>query len=123
MWLERQFPGVTWSAERSAANAILGYGCKVDLSAPGIVIDFKTKDFDDPGQAKAWPENVSQLAANRVALGMPEAECWNVLISRTTPGLVVPIRHSEEDLAFGWQAFLALLTLWKIRRNYFPGGA
>ncbi len=100
-----------WLAERSFASK-LGYGGKLDLHASGIVIDFKTKEFDVDHKTLAWEEQAMQLAAYREGLEMPEARCANVFISTTNPGLVVVHEWPEEELKKGWRMFKALLDFW-----------
>jgi hypothetical protein len=50
--LRDTFGDLNWQAERSFAHPA-GYGGKLDLSAPGVVIDFKFKDFSDPRKLRA----------------------------------------------------------------------
>jgi hypothetical protein len=99
-----------WSAERSFATD--RFGGKLDLSADGIVIDFKTKEFGPTDKVQAWDEQIWQLAAYRQGLNMPTARCANVYISTSVPGLVKVIEHKEEDLAQGWKCFQCLLDFY-----------
>jgi hypothetical protein len=110
--LQNHFGHQGWIAERSFAHE-LGYGGKVDLHSPGYVVDIKTKDFTDPNKISAYNENLMQLSAYRVGLGMPEARCANVFVSRTVPGLVKVIEWEQSDLARGWGMFLHLLGYWQ----------
>ena len=98
-----------WSAERSFASP-LGFGGKLDLSAPGFVADFKTTDKPLDG-LKLWPEHRRQLAAYRMGLDMPEARCAIVYVSSTTPAAKV-IELTEDELQQGWQEFKALLAFY-----------
>lgn len=62
-----EWAGLTdWDSERSFASP-LGYGGKLDLSAPGFVCDFKTTDKPLEG-IKTWPDHRRQLAAYRMGL-------------------------------------------------------
>jgi hypothetical protein len=106
-----------WVAERSFAHE-LGYGGKVDLHADNIVVDVKTKDFTDPAKVDAYPDNAMQLAAYRVGLGMPNARCANLFVSRSNPGLVKLIEWSEEDLQRHWAMFTCLLRFWELKNDY-----
>lgn len=99
----------TWDAERSFASP-LGYGGKLDLSAPGFVADFKTSDKPLDG-LKLWPEHRRQLAAYRMGLDMPEARCAIVYVSAVTPAARV-IELTEDELKQGWQEFQALLRFY-----------
>lgn len=98
-----------WQAERSFASP-LGYGGKLDLSAPGFVADFKTTDKPLDG-LKLWPEHRRQLAAYRHGLDMPNARCAIVYVSATEPAARV-IELSEDELKQGWEEFQALLKFY-----------
>lgn len=107
-----------WIAERSFAHE-LGFGGKVDLFSPdGVVIDIKTKDFSDPNKVEAYDEHLMQLAAYRVGLGMPQARCANVFVSRSVPGLTKMVEWTPEDLDRGWLMFSALLNFWQLKNQH-----
>ena len=112
-----------WVAERSFAHE-LGFGGKCDLHVPatddhtGLVVDIKTKEFSDPSKVEAFEENLMQLAAYRVGLGMPNARCANVMVSRSAPGLAKVIEWPEADLKRGWLMFHHLLSFW-VQKNEF----
>ncbi len=107
-----------WIAERAFGHE-LGFGGKVDLHSPqGVVIDIKTKEFTDPEKVDAYDEHLMQLAAYRVGLGMPEARCANVFVSRSVPGLTRLVEWSQEDLTRGWQMFVALLNFWQLKNQH-----
>jgi len=59
-----------------------------------------------------------QLAAYRVGLGLPEAECANVFVSRKVVGLTKIIEWTEKDLQRGWKMFLNLLQYWQERNQH-----
>jgi hypothetical protein len=61
-----------------------------------------------------------QLAAYRVGLGMPEAECGNIFVSRNVPGLVAVVKWTQEDLSRGWNMFYHLLQFWQTKNKYIP---
>ncbi len=106
-----------WVAERSFAHE-LGYGGKVDLHATNIVVDVKTKDFTDPAKVDAYDDHLMQLAAYRVGLGMPDARCANIFVSRSVPGLVTVRHWTQEDLTRGFAMFCKLLEFWQLRSDY-----
>lgn len=108
-----------WQAERSFAHP-LRFGGKTDLSASGIVIDFKTKAFTEADIKKglSYDEHMMQLAAYRVGLGLEGATCANVFISTTTPGLVHIDEYSPDDLIRAWAMFLNLLSYWKLKNKF-----
>jgi hypothetical protein len=115
--IEGHYGARNWVAERAFAHE-MGFGGKVDLHSEGIVIDIKTKDFSDPSKVVPYDEHLMQLAAYRVGLGMPEARCANVFISRTNPDLAVVTEWAEEDLQRGWKMFTALLSFWQYKNQY-----
>jgi hypothetical protein len=116
-------PHEPFDAERSFANSF--FGGKVDLccssshSAPnGIVIDTKTKEFDEDDKVVAYDEMCMQLAAYRNGLGLTKARCANVFVSRNKPSLVRVFEWSEEELEKGWKMFSLLVQLWRIKNNF-----
>lgn len=96
-----------WASERSFASP-LGYGGKLDLSAPGFVLDFKTTD-KDLSDLKLWPDHRRQLSAYRMGLNMPEARCAIVYVSSVKPEARL-IELEEEELQQGWNEFRHLLA-------------
>lgn len=114
--LDGYFGKQAWVAERSFAHD-LGYGGKCDLHAAGIVVDVKTKDFTDPEKVTGYDEHVMQLAAYRVGLGMHDARCANLFVSRSQPGLCVIKEWTPESLQNGWRMFNALLTYWQLKNG------
>jgi hypothetical protein len=115
--LLRTFGRQPWIAERSFGHE-LGFGGKCDLHCPDVVVDIKTKEFGDPSKVEAYDEHIMQLAAYRVGLGLPEARCANVFVSRSMPGLVHVIEHSEEDIKKGWEMFTHLLKYWQLSKGH-----
>lgn len=115
--LEATFGKQAWIAERSFGHGA-GFGGKCDLHASGLVVDIKTKDFSDPKKVDAYDEHLMQLAAYRVGLGMPDARCANVFVSRSVPGLTVVKEWSAEDLNRGWEMFFRLLEFWQIKNQH-----
>ena len=98
-----------WDSERSFASP-LGFGGKLDVSAPGYVADYKTSDKPLEG-LKLWPEHRRQLSAYRMGLDMPTARCAIVYVSATEPAARV-IELAEEELQQGWNEFKALLAFY-----------
>lgn len=119
--IDANFPGCQWVAEQPCANP-MGYGTKADLSAANVVLDFKGSEFDEAKAPtlKTWDEHAMQLAATRMALDLPGAECAIVYVSRTVPGLSRVIRVDEPQLEAGWSMFCALLDYWQAKNGYFP---
>jgi len=121
--LEAHFGRIGWIAERSFGHE-LGFAGKCDLHAPnsviegGLVADVKTKDFSDESEVVGYDDHLMQLSAYRVGLGIPNARCANIFVSRTTPGLCKIIEWSEDDLKRGWEMFYALLQFWQLKNKY-----
>ena len=107
-----------WKCETSFAHP-MGFGGKCDLWTPaGIVVDIKTKEFSDPTKVDAYDENLMQLSAYRVGLGIPEARCANIFVSRTVQGLCVIKEWTQDDLERGWLMFQSLLTFWQLKNKH-----
>jgi hypothetical protein len=109
-----------WIPEQSLVNAQEGYGGKCDLYCKprhdfgGVVIDFKTTE-KSPGEQTPYLEHTLQLAAYREVLA-PSARCANVYINGTT-GEVAIYEHTEQDLRDGYEMFLALLKIYKLKNG------
>ena len=112
-----------WIAEKSFSNP-LGYGGKVDLACPDVVIDFKTSSFDqekvDKKQVGGYDEHLMQLAAYSVGLGFTNAKLANVYVSTSVPGLVYIKEYDKEDSINGYGMFSLALKLWQISKRYVP---
>lgn len=132
--IDANFGSRRWYSEQPCANA-MGYGTKADLvggsewneerqdtEGEPVVIDFKGSEFDEvkAPTLKTWDEHAMQLAATRMALDLPGAECAIVYVSRTVPGLSRVIRVDEPQLEAGWSMFCALLDYWQAKNGYFP---
>jgi hypothetical protein len=114
------FGEAVWISERSFSHEF-GFGGKCDLFCAGTlnaVVDIKTKEFTDPKKVEGYDEHLMQLAAYRVGLGIPNARCANVFVSRNVPNLVVIKEWDEEDLVRGWKMFLALLEFWQLKNKF-----
>ena len=109
-----------WIPEQSLVNAQEGYGGKCDLYAKpnhafsGVVIDFKTTE-KSPGDLTPYLEHTLQLAAYREVLA-PSARCANVYINGTT-GEVAIYEHTEQDLRDGYEMFLSLVKIYKLKNG------
>jgi hypothetical protein len=109
--IEARYGFKNWITERAFASD-LGFGGKTDLACEAAVLDIKTKEFGIDNLPKGFDEQLMQLAAYRVGLGVPKSRCANVFVSVTNPGLVHVVEWSEEDLAKGWKMFCGLLDYW-----------
>ena len=117
-------PHQPWRTEISFSDK-MGFGGKVDLycepdehAVRGIVLDAKSKEFGPDDKVEGYLENVMQLAAYRVGLGLPHARCANVFASRTHPGLIKIIEHSHEELERSWLMFQSLLRFWSLKNQF-----
>ena len=118
--LEGFYGSQGWIPERAFGHE-MGFGGKCDLhvmKGDGIVVDIKTKEFDDPKKVEGYDEHLMQLSAYRVGLGIPNARCSNVFVSRTVDGLSVVKEWSQEDLERGWLMFYSLLRFWQIKNSH-----
>jgi len=118
--IKDHFGDTIWISERSFAHEA-GFGGKCDLFCAGTlnaVVDIKTKEFTDPAKVDAYDEHLMQLAAYRVGLGIPNARCANVFVSRNVPGLIAIREWSAEDLDRGWAMFMHLLSFWQLKNDH-----
>ena len=106
-----------WIPEQSLVNQE-GYGGKCDLYCKakgehgGVVIDFKTTE-KSPGDLTPYLEHTLQLAAYREVLA-PTARCANVYINGET-GEVAIYEHTEQAIRDGYEMFLSLLKIYKLK--------
>jgi len=114
------FGSQLWIPEQSLVNAQEGYGGKCDLYCKprhdfsGVVIDFKTTE-KAPGDLTPYLEHTLQLAAYREVLA-PSARCANVYINGETNEVAI-YEHSEQDLRDGYEMFLSLLKIYKLKNK------
>lgn len=97
-----------------------GYGGKVDLHCPGIVLDIKTKEFEETEGLKAWDEQIMQCKAYAQGLRMTDARTGNVFVSVSNPGLVAIVEHPRGNHL---ERFMCLLKYWQLTKNYRPEAA
>ena len=120
--LDRLYPETVWSAEKSFTSA-LGYGGKIDLcSDNGIFVDFKTKDNLDGKDPKklVYDEHGMQLSAYAEGLGVDNPVRVSIFIDRANPEIVACHVWDEESHKKHIEMFKALLTFWKLSKNYDP---
>ena len=114
-----------WEAESSFASK-LGYGGKIDLFCPGIMLDFKTSAFSEPSKKEGFDEQLMQLSAyahgvEENNLDLPTFDIGvNVFISTTVPGLVKIWEWDKQDMKRGWEMFDCLRRLWQLQKGYIP---
>jgi len=121
-WLDTHYPLETWIAEDSFC-AKEGYGGKIDLySETGIFIDFKTKDDlsgKDPKRL-VYDEHGMQLSAYVQGCGFDKAERISIFVDREDTSLIACHVWDEETHSKHKDMFNALLTYWKLTKNYDP---
>lgn len=105
-----------WMPEKSFASE-MGFGGKIDLHSPELVLDFKTKAFGPDDKVASYDEQVMQLAAYGNGLNLGKFRTANVFISTTYPGLVKIVEHKREDTENAWEMFQLLLQFWKRKNN------
>lgn len=120
--LDTLYPETNWSAEKSFTCA-LGYGGKIDLcSDNGIFVDFKTKDNLDGKDPKklVYDEHGMQLSAYAEGSGVTDPERVSIFIDRANPEIVSYHVWDKESHKKHSEMFKALLTFWKLTKNYDP---
>lgn len=120
--LQGVYGDVVWISERAFGHE-MGFGGKCDLHSPqgdGIVVDIKTKDYQEGDKLEVYNSHAMQVAAYRVGLGLPKARCGIVYVSRTVPGLAKVIELDEEEISKSWLMFYNLLRYWCLSNNYEP---
>jgi hypothetical protein len=117
--LNEAFGEMSWVCEKSFAHP-MGYGGKADLhsSDGSILVDIKTKEFDAGDKVDAYEEHSMQLAAYRNGLLIPEAKCYNLFVSRSSPGLVELVGWNEDEIQTSWEMFECLLKFWQAKNKY-----
>jgi len=121
--LKDTYPDVDdWVAEASFSTGKGGYGGKVDLHSPkhSIVVDFKTKDFDEESadKVKCYDEHYMQLGAYSDGLELAAYRGANLFISRDNPGVVKMIKHEDGELMRGYAMFGYLCDFWYYQKRY-----
>lgn len=127
------FPDVEdWVSEKTFANP-MGFGGMCDLHSPstGILVDFKTKDFEldadgqpvRPDTGKKYRldyDQYIQIATYQRGLMLPANVGANVFVSRCQPGAVTSRVWSLDELAKGWDMFQHEFGLWVLDKQYDP---
>ena len=107
-----------WSAEKAFASD-LGFGGKIDLHSPHVIIDYKTKDNNKiVKKPMSYIENKMQLSAYRKGLGIPDAVIANLYIGRDLQedgSVLVKLEIHDGDW---WPEFECLLKYWKLVKNH-----
>ncbi len=118
--IEQKYGKQNWVSEANFAHKS-GFGGMIDLSCPEIVIDYKTKSspFDDKTKL-VYDNHKGQLAAYKEGMGYDGAICANVFICETDSPTVRIVEHSQEDMDWGLDYFMACFELWKTVKKFDP---
>lgn len=111
-----QEPLLVWKSEQNFISGF-GYGGQIDLTLPGWVIDFKTKQKADkfkPGKM-VYDEHWMQLGSYREATE-PTARTANIFVC-LEDGQVDFHEHTEEQIKRGWKMFQHALQLWYLKNE------
>lgn len=111
--LDAHFGQQDWICEESFGHE-LGFGGKVDLHCPGIIVDIKTKEKVGD-KVDVYDEHLLQLAAYRTGLGYPTARCANLFVD--LEGNTKMIEHDETKLANAAERFYHLLRFYQIKNG------
>lgn len=110
------FGAQQWNSEKSFAHE-LGYGGKVDLSAPNIIVDYKTKETD-LAKVEPYHEHEMQLAAYCVGMGYKLEECRAAIVFvNGTTNEVKLCEISSDSLKSAWECFTHLLAFYRLKNN------
>lgn len=117
------------AVEKIVVHPGLGYAGKTDLIAVhkeyGLcVIDIKTQGIKEGKKATFYPEWLWQLRAYGEAYDRNTPALPNLIslvINSNKPEPVDDRVWPVEEHRVAWDAFLACLTLWKIKRKFWPG--
>ncbi len=118
--IEQKYGKQNWVSEANFAHKS-GFGGMIDLSCPEIVIDYKYKSspFDDKTKL-VYDNHKGQLAAYKEGMGYEGAICANVFICETDSPTVRIVEHSQEDMDWGLDYFMACFELWKTVKKFDP---
>ena len=83
-----------------------------------IVVDVKTKEFNEGDKEAAYDEHLMQLAAYRYGLDLPKARCANIFVSATNHGLVHIHEWTDDELRKGWEMFQCLHKYWQLKNTF-----
>ena len=110
------FGAQLWNSEKSFAHE-LGYGGKVDLSAPNIVVDYKTKETD-LAKVEPYHEHEMQLAAYCVGMGYKIEDCRAAIVFvNGTTNEVKLCEIPQANLKLAWECFTHLLAFYRLKNN------
>ena len=112
--LHKAFGNQLWKSERSFAHE-MKFGGKVDLSADGFIVDFKTKETPLESVVP-YHEHFLQLAAYRQGLKMPNARCAICFVNGKTNEVKL-VELPQDELDNAWECFKHLLNFYLIKNK------
>lgn len=114
--LNDAFGAQLWNSEKSFAHE-LGYGGKVDLSAPNIIVDYKTKETS-LDKVEPYHEHEMQLAAYCVGMGYKIEECRAAIVFvNGTTNEVKLCEIPQANLKLAWECFTHLLAFYRLKNS------
>jgi hypothetical protein len=107
--------------EKVLVNVKEGYAGTTDMVFERGILDFKSQRFEKkPGD---YESHTWQLAAYHMAAFGEIADGdvgYNIYISTVTPGLVVPVKRTADELRHGWEVFSGLLSQYRLTSGFDP---
>lgn len=121
--LYETFGDLPWRSEQPVVS-LRGYATRVDITAPGVILDFKSKDGDlsELQKLKPYEAYEMQLAATEAAK-REQCLCGILFTSRTHPGASCIAMVERPKLERGLGMFNSLLSYWQIKNNHRPSWA
>lgn len=111
--------------EKVLVNPGQGYAGTADMIFSCIggsgILDYKSQRFDK--KPNCYDTNVWQLAAYHMArygIILDGDKGYNIYISTVTPGLVVPVERTADELRHGWEVFSGLLSQYRLTTGFDP---
>jgi len=120
--INNSFPNQDWISEGSYTSKEMGVGGQVDLHSKTIVMDFKTKDDIEGKDASklVFDNHGMQLSAYAMLLNIDDPTRVSIFIDRKKPSVILPYVWDRESHQKHLTMFNALLTFWKMSKNYDP---
>jgi hypothetical protein len=111
--------------EKVLVNAKEGYAGTTDMtfsySGGSGILDYKSQKFQK--KPNEYDSYTWQLAAYHMAQygAILDGDVgYNIYISTATPGLVVPVKRTADELRHGWEVFSGLLSQYRLTSGFDP---
>lgn len=125
LWLKDQ-PWSILDVEAIFTSPEVGIGGKIDLVATKddghpVIVDWKTTTTAGKSFNPYWTDKTPLLAAYAMGyFGGLDVECWNVFLSRDEPGVIFPVKYTENQIEWGFKKFAFCYELWVMENDYDP---